>query len=119
MTNQMRLFACTAAILAVIGSSLVGLRAEQRTQIAQATGTPGTPLQATPSPSPQAEKPADRPIFILDEAMGRCIDPARATKVGHANRREWWLVPREAIVEGCVPDASVDEAQGKENAPEP
>jgi 4-amino-4-deoxy-L-arabinose transferase-like glycosyltransferase len=67
----------------------------------------------------QAEKPAERPIFILDEAMGRCIDRGHATKVGHANRREWWLVPREAIVEGCVPDASVDAEQGKENAPEP
>jgi 4-amino-4-deoxy-L-arabinose transferase-like glycosyltransferase len=67
----------------------------------------------------QAEDPAHRPIFILDEAMGQCIDRARATRVGHANRREWWLVPREAIVEGCVPDASLDEEQNKENAPEP
>ncbi|HVV98031.1 MAG TPA: glycosyltransferase family 39 protein [Rhodanobacteraceae bacterium] len=67
----------------------------------------------------QAEDPAHRPIFILDEAMGACIDRAKATRVGHANRREWWLVPQEAIVEGCVPDASVDEKQDKENAPEP
>jgi 4-amino-4-deoxy-L-arabinose transferase-like glycosyltransferase len=67
----------------------------------------------------QAENPAHRPIFILDEAMGACIDRAKATRVGHANRREWWLVPQEAIVEGCVPDASVDEKQDKENAPEP
>jgi hypothetical protein len=67
----------------------------------------------------QAEDAAHRPIFILDEAMGQCVDRAKARSVGHANRREWWLVPREAIVEGCVPDASVDEEQGKENAPEP
>lgn len=67
----------------------------------------------------QAEDAPHRPIFILDEAMGQCIDRAKATRVGHANRREWWLVPREAIAEGCVPDASVDAAQDKENAPEP
>jgi 4-amino-4-deoxy-L-arabinose transferase-like glycosyltransferase len=67
----------------------------------------------------QADNPAHRPIFILEEAMGACIDRAKATRVGHANRREWWLVPREAIVEGCEPDASIDEKQDKENAPEP
>jgi 4-amino-4-deoxy-L-arabinose transferase-like glycosyltransferase len=67
----------------------------------------------------QAAEPAHRPIFILDEAMGACIDRAKATRVGHANRREWWLVPRAAIVDGCVPDAGVDDKQDKENAPEP
>jgi outer membrane biosynthesis protein TonB len=48
-----------SAGLVMIGSSLVELRAEQRTQTAQATGTPGQPLQATPAPSPQTEKPAE------------------------------------------------------------
>lgn len=48
-----------AAGLVMITSSLVKLRAEQRTQMAQATGTPGQPLQATPAPSPQTEKPAE------------------------------------------------------------
>jgi 4-amino-4-deoxy-L-arabinose transferase-like glycosyltransferase len=67
----------------------------------------------------QAEDATYRPIFILDEAMGQCIDRAKATRVGHANRREWWLVPREALVEGCAPDASIDAEQAKENAPEP
>ena len=67
----------------------------------------------------QAEDPSKRPIFILDEAMGRCIDRAKATSVGHANRREWWLVPSDAIVAGCVPDASVDAEQEKQDAPGP
>ncbi|HVT32121.1 MAG TPA: glycosyltransferase family 39 protein [Rhodanobacteraceae bacterium] len=67
----------------------------------------------------QAADPAHRPIFILDEAMGACIDRAKATRVGHANRREWWLVPHAAIIDGCVPDAGIDEKQDKENAPEP
>jgi hypothetical protein len=67
----------------------------------------------------QAADPAHRPIFILDEAMGACIDRTKAMRVGHANRREWWLVPHAAIVDGCVPDAGVDEKQDKENAPEP
>jgi 4-amino-4-deoxy-L-arabinose transferase-like glycosyltransferase len=67
----------------------------------------------------QAEKPAERPIFILDEAMGRCIDHGKATLVGHANRREWWLVRSDAIVANCVPDASVDTEQEKQNTPDP
>ncbi len=67
----------------------------------------------------QAEDPAKRPIFILDEAMGRCIDKSKATSVGHANRREWWLVPGAAIVGGCVPDSSVDAEQEKQDAPDP
>ena len=48
-----------AAGLVLIGSSLVELRAEQRTQMAQATDTPGQPLQATPSPTPQTDTPAE------------------------------------------------------------
>lgn len=67
----------------------------------------------------QAENPAQRPIFILDDAMGRCIDRGKATLVGHANRREWWLVRADAIVPGCVPDASVDKEQQKQDAPDP
>jgi outer membrane biosynthesis protein TonB len=43
----------------MIGSSLVELRAQHRTQMAQATGTPGQQLQATPAPSPQTDKPAE------------------------------------------------------------
>jgi 4-amino-4-deoxy-L-arabinose transferase-like glycosyltransferase len=67
----------------------------------------------------QAADPARRPVFILEEAMGRCIDKGKATPVGHANRREWWLFRGDAVVPGCEPDADVDEAQERENAPRP
>jgi len=50
-----------AAGLVTIGLSLAELRAQDRAQFAQATGTPGQPLQATPSPtaSPGAAAPAE------------------------------------------------------------
>jgi 4-amino-4-deoxy-L-arabinose transferase-like glycosyltransferase len=67
----------------------------------------------------QAEDPAKRSIFILEEAMGRCIDKAKATSVGYANRRQWWLVPSDAVVAGCVPDAGVDAEQEKQEPPDP
>ncbi len=43
--------------LVTIGLSLAELRAEARTQVAQATGTPGQPLQATPSPTASPTTP--------------------------------------------------------------
>jgi len=52
--------------------------------------------------------PARRWIFSLDEAMGDCVDRQRATYVGHANRREWWLFRADAVRPGCVPGASTD-----------
>jgi 4-amino-4-deoxy-L-arabinose transferase-like glycosyltransferase len=67
----------------------------------------------------QAGDPAKRPIFILEEAMGRCIDKSKATSVGYANRRQWWLVPSDAVVAGCVPDSSVDAEQERQDAPDP
>ena len=57
--NEMWLAAMLfAAGLVTIGLSLAELRAESRTQMAQATGTPGQPLQATPAPTPT---PSDTP----------------------------------------------------------
>jgi hypothetical protein len=38
--------------LVTVGLSLAELRAQNRMHLAQATGTPGVPLQATPAPSP-------------------------------------------------------------------
>jgi 4-amino-4-deoxy-L-arabinose transferase-like glycosyltransferase len=49
------------------------------------------------------QSPAQRWIFSLDEAMGRCVDRHRAVHVGHANRREWWMFKADAVVPGCVP----------------
>jgi hypothetical protein len=43
--------------VATIGLSLAQLRAEAHSQVAQATGTPGQPLQATPSPTVSPTSP--------------------------------------------------------------
>jgi hypothetical protein len=53
-----------------------------------------------------AESPARRRIFILDQAMdaaGACVDRAKAQRVGQSNRREWFLLGADALVQGCVP----------------
>ncbi len=49
----------TTAGLAIAGLSLAQIHAQNQLQMAQATGTPGQPLQATPSRSPQSDKPAE------------------------------------------------------------
>jgi len=54
----------------------------------------------------QAEAPAQRRIFILEPAMGDCVDKTKATHIGFANRREYWLFGADAVVQGCVPKAS-------------
>jgi hypothetical protein len=35
--------------------------------------------------------------------MGHCVDRHKATYVGHANRREWWMFKADAVLPGCVP----------------
>jgi hypothetical protein len=45
--------------LAITGLSLARLHAEHQLEMAQATGTPGQPLQATPSPQPTNAPPAE------------------------------------------------------------
>ena len=57
----------------------------------------------------QAQAPAQRRIFILDDAMGDCVDRTKAVRVGHANRRDWWLVAADALKPGCVPATAGDE----------
>jgi hypothetical protein len=58
--------------------------------------------------------PSTRVIFSLQEAMGGCVDRTRATYVGHANRREWWLFRADALVPGCLPvtEAGAQSAAG-------
>lgn len=62
-----------------------------------------TPLQFADAVRWQAQAPQRRWIFILDTAMGDCVDRSRAVSVGHANRRDWWLFRADAVVPGCVP----------------
>jgi hypothetical protein len=54
----------------------------------------------------QAEAPAQRRIFILEPAMGDCVDKTKATHIGFANRREYWLFGADAVAQGCVPKSS-------------
>ncbi len=55
------------------------------------------------------QDPARRWIFSLDEAMGHCVDRQRATYVGHANRREWWMFQIGAVTPGCTPGMSANQ----------
>ncbi len=59
----------------------------------------------------QAGAPAHRWIFALDQAMGECVERARAIEVGHANRRDWWLFRADAVVPGCTPGGGEDEGE--------
>ena len=61
-----------------------------------------TPQQFAEAVRWQAQSP-QRWIFILDTAMGACVDRSRAISVGHANRRDWWLFRSDAVVPDCVP----------------
>ena len=49
----------------------------------------------------QEQATEKRWIFILAEAMAPCIDNAKASYVGHANRREWWLFRADAVLSEC------------------
>lgn len=63
-----------------------------------------------------AQAPQRRRLFILDEAMGECVDRSKAVRVGRANRREWWMAGIEALVPGCVPVTRKDEDALKDGA---
>jgi len=53
-----------------------------------------------------AEAPATRRLFVLDGAIDACVLRDRATPVGTANRRGWWLLDMSAIAPACLPGAS-------------
>ncbi len=53
--------------------------------------------------------PAHRWVFSQDKAMGICVDRNRATYVGRANRREWWMFRLDAVSPGCVPQTDGDD----------
>jgi hypothetical protein len=67
----------------------------------------------------QAQAPERRWIFILDEAMGDCVERALATHVGHANRRDWWLFQANAVHAGCRPAISERDEQDAHDTPDP
>jgi len=48
------------------------------------------------------QRPGQRWLFVLDEAVSPCVDAARVVSIGRSNRRDWKLVPDTAVVAGCV-----------------
>jgi 4-amino-4-deoxy-L-arabinose transferase-like glycosyltransferase len=67
----------------------------------------------------QAEAPERRWLLVQQAALLECVDRSRAERVGVANRRGWWLVPAEAFVGPCQPNAvdlaRIRREQGKED----
>ena len=59
----------------------------------------------------QAADPAHRWIFAYASVLAPCVRMADAIHVGHANRREWYVFNRHAVVPGCVPPRSDDAGQ--------
>nr|WP_272494126.1 glycosyltransferase family 39 protein [Stenotrophomonas mori] len=49
-----------------------------------------------------AADPARRWLFVLDDAMSACVDPARVVDIGSANRNHWRLLPGTALDTACV-----------------
>ena len=62
----------------------------------------------------QAKDPAQRWIFSLGDAMGDCVRLDDAHKVGHSNRRQWWLFQSGAVITGCTPKPADAESSGDE-----
>ena len=52
-----------------------------------------------------AADPAQRWVFVLDQALSPCVDAARVVEIGQANRNRWLLVPGDAWQPGCVTPA--------------
>lgn len=59
----------------------------------------------------QTADPAHRWIFAYGKVLAPCVREADAIHIGHANRREWYLFNRHAVVPGCIPPRSDDAGQ--------
>ena len=64
----------------------------------------------------QAQAPQQRWLFVLRAAFGPCVDADKAQYVGHANRREWYLLRADAFRAGCDPAVQTDAEDGDANA---
>ncbi|WP_386069741.1 ArnT family glycosyltransferase [Tahibacter sp. UC22_41] len=64
----------------------------------------------------QAQAPQQRWLFVLRTAFGPCVDADKAQYVGHANRREWYLLRADAFRAGCDPAVQTDADDGDANA---
>ncbi|MBS0193582.1 MAG: glycosyltransferase family 39 protein [Proteobacteria bacterium] len=54
----------------------------------------------------QQAAPDRRWVFAIDDALGACVDRAKARRVGEANRRVWWVYRADAVIPGCVPSTN-------------
>jgi hypothetical protein len=59
----------------------------------------------------QGADPAHRWIFAYGKILAPCVREADTIHVGHANRREWHLFNRRAVVPGCIPPRAEDAGQ--------
>ena len=50
-------------------------------------------------------RPRHRWLFVLDEAVGPCVDRSRSVPIGRSNRKSWVLVPASALTPGCTTPA--------------
>jgi 4-amino-4-deoxy-L-arabinose transferase-like glycosyltransferase len=66
----------------------------------------------------QAANPAHRWVFAYGKVLAPCVRQRDAIPVGHANRRDWYLFTRNAVVPGCVPPASEDAGQFRAYEPD-
>lgn len=73
------------------------------------------PQQLAQAQQWQAQQPAQRWLFVLRDAFGACVDADKAQYVGHANRREWYLLRADAFRRGCDPATAKGE-DGDSNA---
>jgi 4-amino-4-deoxy-L-arabinose transferase-like glycosyltransferase len=64
----------------------------------------------------QSEAPQQRRLFVLRTAFGACVDADKAQYVGHANRREWYLLGADAFRPGCDPAVRNADGEGDVNA---
>ena len=48
-----------------------------------------------------AQAPGKRWLFVLDESIPRCVQRDRLIHAGTSNRRDWWLVPADAVLAHC------------------
>ena len=59
----------------------------------------------------QPADPAHRWIFAYGKVLAPCVREADTIHLGHANRREWYLFNRRAVVPGCIPPRAEDAGQ--------
>ena len=64
----------------------------------------------------QSQSPRTRWLFVLEDALGPCVDRSRAEFAGIANRRRWWLVPASAWKPDCRDDANAKNTVGKDTS---